>query len=417
MDNQYEGIIIEIMTISTDIAIVGGGLSGGLMALSCIHYGFSVCVIDAGTPNIQEAPNFDGRSYAMAFASVKMLKTLGVWRDIKETAQPILDIKISDGAIGDYPSPFILHFDHQDLEDGPLGYMLEDRILRPILKKKLKDSDFVTYLDRSRVYSHEPSSSRVKLLITGKTEAVNAKLVILADGRKSRIAKAAGISYAGWQYSQTSLVCALEHERPHKAIAYQHFMPSGPLAILPLKGNRSSIVWTETTVNASAISKLEDHAYLEILRPRFGDFLGEIKLVGQRFSYPLDISIAKSLIADRVALIGDAAHGMHPIAGQGLNAGLRDIAALSQIIKEAKERGEEFATASVLYRYQEWRRFEATTLSLVLDGFNTVFSNNIQFLKEARRFGIGIVDRFPSLKRRLMLEAAGLSGDLPDLMR
>ena len=404
------------MTISSDIAIVGGGLSGALMALSCSHYGFSVCVIDAGTAAIQKTPNFDGRSYAMAHSSVKMLITLGVWPDIKKTAQPILDIKISDGAIGDYPSPFMLHFDHHDLEDGPLGYMLEDRILRPSLQKQLENNDFVTYLDQSRVVSHKISSAGVNLRVKGKAEAVRAKLVISADGRNSNFAKEAGISYVGWRYLQTSQVCALEHEKSHEATAYQHFMPSGPLAILPLRGNRCSIVWTETTMNSSFINKLDDDAYLEILRPRFGDFLGEIKLVGKRFSYPLDICIAKKFIVDRVALIGDAAHGMHPIAGQGLNAGLRDIATLSQVIKEAKERGEDFATASVLYRYQEWRRFDATALSLALDGFNTLFSNNIQFLKEARRLGLGIVNKFPSLKRSLMIEAAGLSGDLPDLM-
>lgn len=405
------------MKISRDIAIIGGGLSGALMALSCIRYGFSVCVIDAGTTTLQKAPNFDGRSYAMAYSSVQMLKALGVWQDIKESAQPILDIKISDGVIGEHPSSFMLHFDHHDLEDGPMGHTIEDRILRPSLQKRLEDSDLVSYLDQTRVYSHETNSSRVTLRLEGKADAVTAKLAISADGRKSNFAKKAGISYAGWKYSQTSLVCALEHEKPHKAIAYQHFMPPGPLAILPLTGNRCSIVWTETSENSSAIAKLEDHAYLEVLRSRFGDFLGEIKLIGKRFSYPLEMSIAKSLVADRVALVGDAAHGMHPIAGQGLNAGLRDIAALSQTIKEARERGEEFATVSVLSRYQEWRRFDATALSLTLDGINNLFSNNIQFLKSARRVGIGVVNKLPSLKRSLMREAAGLSGKLPDLMR
>jgi 2-octaprenyl-6-methoxyphenol hydroxylase len=246
---------------------------------------------------------------------------------------------------------------------------------------------------------------------------IHANLVICADGRNSGSAKRAGVTYTGWKYAQSALVCALEHEHLHNGFAYQHFMPPGPLAILPLKDNRCSIVWTETTENARTIMAMDNDAYLDVLRPRFGNFLGEIKLVGERFFYPLDMSIAKSFIAERVAVIGDAAHGMHPIAGQGLNAGMRDIAALAQLCQEARQRGEDFGSQAVLARYQEWRRFDATALALTMDAFNRLFSNDNSFLRGLRTLGMGVVNRLPSTKRTFMREAAGVTGNLPDLMR
>jgi 2-octaprenyl-6-methoxyphenol hydroxylase len=213
------------------------------------------------------------------------------------------------------------------------------------------------------------------------------------------------------------LVCAIEHEHPHNGVAYQYFMPAGPLAILPLSGNRSSIVWSETHENAKIIMALDDEDYLEILRPRFGSFLGQIALAGQRFSYPLDLTMAKAFVAPRVALIGDAAHGVHPIAGQGLNAGLRDIAALCDVIQSAKERGEDFASVAVLNRYQEWRRFDNHSLAFATDSFNKLFSNDNPILRIGRDIGMGIVNAFPQVRRSFIREAAGLTGDLPRWMR
>ena len=405
------------MTITTDIAIIGGGLSGALMAICAEAHGFTACVIDAQPSHLQNFDDFDGRSYAMAHTSVRVLKALGLWQHLEQTAQPILDIKISNGGISETPSPFLLHFDHHDLEEGPMGHMVEDRILRPLLQEHLKQRERIIYLDETEVIEHNPRQASSDLILKGQKTTVTAQLVIAADGRKSALASSAGITYSGWDYAQTSLVCALEHEKPHRGIAYQHFMPPGPLAILPLKNNRASIVWTETKDNAKTIMGLDADAYLDVLRPRFGDFLGDIRLAGKRFAFPLEMSIAKSLVANRLALVGDAAHGMHPIAGQGLNAGLRDIAALTQIIHDAKQRGEDFGSTAVLNRYQEWRRFDATALPLALDGFNRLFSNHNQFLQDMRALGIGIVNQFPGLKRHLMREAAGLSGELPELMR
>jgi 2-octaprenyl-6-methoxyphenol hydroxylase len=242
-------------------------------------------------------------------------------------------------------------------------------------------------------------------------------LLIGCDGRASGTAARAGIRRTGWGYGQTALVCAIAHEKPHGGVAHQLFLPPGPLAILPLPGNRSSIVWSETTQRAAAIQALDDAAYLEVLSPRFGDFLGEISLAGKRFTYPLSLSLANSFVADRVALVGDAAHGMHPIAGQGLNAGLRDIGALAQVLGEARSRGEDFAAIDVLRRYQEWRRFDTAALALATDMTNRLFSTDNPLLRVARDVGLGLVNALPQARRGFIREAAGLTGELPELMR
>ncbi len=238
------------------------------------------------------------------------------------------------------------------------------------------------------------------------------------DGRASGVASRAGIGRTGWGYGQTALVTAIRHEKDHQGIAQQFFMPSGPLAILPLVGgHHSSIVWSETEGQAAAIQALGDAEYLEALRPRFGDFLGEIALAGERFTYPLSLTLANSFVAPRVALVGDAAHGVHPIAGQGLNLGLRDVGALAQVLIEARRRGEDIGAADVLERYQRWRRFDSTALALGMDGVNRLFSNDNPVLRLGRDLGMGLVNAVPGLRRKFMRQAAGLSGEVPRLLR
>jgi len=404
------------MDSTRDIAIIGGGLTGSLMALAAAKNGFSVCIVDVVSAKLQKNPNFDGRSYAMAMSSGRMLKALDLWDDLKTNAEAILDIKVTDGAVGNQPSPLFLHFERYDLEEGPMGHMIEDRHLRSLLQSRLMGHENIKYLGGRRV-EDQSIQANTSILILDDGSQVRSRLVICADGRNSASAKRAGVIYTGWKYAQSALVCALEHEYSHNGFAYQHFMPTGPLAILPLKGNRCSIVWTEKAKNARTIMAMDENAYLDCLRPRFGDFLGKIKLVGERFFYPLDISIAKNFVAERVALIGDAAHGMHPIAGQGLNAGMRDIAALTQLCQEAKERGEDFGSQAILTRYQEWRRFDATALALTMDAFNKLFSNDIFLLRSIRTIGMGVVNKLPFVKRTFMREAAGVTGNLPNLMR
>jgi 2-octaprenyl-6-methoxyphenol hydroxylase len=246
---------------------------------------------------------------------------------------------------------------------------------------------------------------------------LTARLLVGADGRQSGTAARAGIRRTGWDYGQTAMVCAIAHDRPHNGVAHQFFMPPGPLAILPLTGNRSSIVWSETAANAAAFNALPDDAYLAMLRPRFGDFLGQITLAGARYTYPLNLTLANSFVAARLALVGDAAHGLHPIAGQGLNAGLRDVAALADVLETARTRGEDIGAADVLARYQRWRRFDTATLALTTDLTNRLFSNDNPLLRAVRNIGMGAINAAAPLRRTLQREAAGLRGDLPRLMR
>lgn len=404
------------MDHDSDILITGGGLNGPATALALARAGFSVTVIDALPGDVRGEEGFDGRGYALALASVRLLRRIGVWDRVADNSQPMLEIKVTDGRAGEAPSPFFLHFDHAEIEEGPMGHMVEDRYLRHALSDALAAEDRITLLNGETVVDQSVQPGGVTVTL-GSGRRLAGGLLIGCDGRASGTAARAGIRRTGWGYGQTALVCAIAHEKPHRGVAHQLFLPPGPLAILPLPGNRSSIVWSETTQRAAAIQALDDAAYLEVLSPRFGDFLGEISLAGKRFTYPLSLSLANSFVADRVALVGDAAHGMHPIAGQGLNAGLRDIGALAQVLGEARSRGEDFAAIDVLRRYQEWRRFDTAALALATDMTNRLFSTDNPLLRVARDVGLGLVNALPQARRGFIREAAGLTGELPELMR
>lgn len=404
------------MEHDSDILIVGGGLNGPTLALAAAQAGLSSTVIDALPEPVRKNAAFDGRAYALALASVRLLRNLRIWNEVADNSQPMLEIKVSDGRAGQGPSPFFLHFDHAEIEEGPMGHMLEDRFLRRALIDAMQDVPNITQVSNDTVIAQATDATGVTVtLASGKV--LHGRLLVGADGRTSGTAARAGIKRTGWGYGQTALVAAIEHELPHNGIAHQFFMPPGPLAILPLPGNVSSIVWSETDATAARFAALPDDAFMEVLRPRFGDFLGEIKLRGKRFTYPLNLTVANSFIAQRLALIGDAAHGMHPIAGQGLNAGLRDVAALAQILDEATRRGEDIAAADVLARYQQWRRFDTATLAIATDLTNRLFSNDNPLLRAARDLGMGALGHMPGLRRGFIREAAGLTGDLPELMK
>lgn len=404
------------MNYDSDILIIGGGLNGPAMALALARAGHSVTVIDALSESIRKNAAFDGRSYALALSSVRLLKAIGIWERVEKHAQPMLEIKVTDGRAGEGASPFFMHFDHAEIEEGPMGHMCEDRYLRRAFLKAMADAPNIIHISGETVVGQSPQASCVSLtLASGKT--LTGKLMIGSDGRKSGTAARAGIKRTGWDYGQTALVCAIEHAEPHHGIAHQFFMPPGPLAILPLPGNLSSIVWSETHATAAQFAALSNADFMQVLRPRFGDFLGAIKLRGKRFTYPLNLTIANSFISNRLALIGDAAHGLHPIAGQGLNAGLRDVGALAQVISDAARRGEDIAAPDVLARYQQWRRFDTATLALATDLTNRLFSNDNPLLRLGRDLGMGAINALPPLRRNFIREAAGLTGDLPALMR
>ena len=404
------------MDFDTDIAIVGGGLNGPTLALALAQIGLRVTLIDRLPAATREDAAFDGRSYALALTSTRMLGAIGLWDDVKSHAQPMLEIKVTDGRAGEGPSPFFMHFDHAEIEEGPMGHMVEDRHLRRALTDAVSNEPLITRRDGETVVAQDAAPSGITLTFAdGKS--LRARLVVGADGRASGTAMRAGIKRIGWGYAQTALVCAIAHEKPHHGIAHQFFMPPGPLAILPLTDNRSSIVWSETAANAAPINALPDDGYLDVLRPRFGDFLGEISLAGARYTYPLSLSLAHAMMATRVALLGDAAHGVHPIAGQGLNAGMRDVAALAEVIADAHRRGQDIGSATVLEQYQLWRRFDNTALALATDSFNRLFSNDNPLLRLARDVGMAAINALPDARRGFMREAAGLTGTLPRLMQ
>ena len=416
MDNPCGAGLSTVMDFDTDIAIIGGGLNGPALALALAQAGQQVTLIDALDQTTRKEAGFDGRSYALALTSCRLLAGLGLWDKIVDHAQPMLEIKVTDGRAGEGPSPMFMHFDHAEIEEGPMGHMVEDRHLRRALLEAVAANPEITQLNQQVVVAQEVDATGITLRLQSG-EARRARLAVGADGRGTGTGARAGIKRVEWAYGQTALVCAIEHALPHNGIAHQFFMPHGPLAILPLTQNRASIVWSETAQDAAVINGLDDAAYLDVLRPRFGSFLGDIKLAGARYTYPLGLSLAHSMIAPRIALLGDAAHGVHPIAGQGLNAGLRDVAALAEVVADAARRGEDIGTQAALARYQEWRRFDNAALALATDSFNRLFSNDNALMRMARDIGMAAVNALPGLRRGFMREAAGLTGELPRLMQ
>ena len=404
------------MKMDSDILIVGGGLNGPALALALAQGGFRVTVVDARPAPARAEAGFDGRSYSLSIASVRLLAAIGVWQAVADGAQPILQINASDGRAGQGAAPFFLHFDHAEIEEGPMGHMLEDRRLYAGFLQAMAAAPSITLLSGETVTAQDVGPAGVTVtLASGRV--LTARLLVGCDGRGSGVATRAGIRRVGWSYGQTALVTAIHHERDHQGIAHQFFMPAGPLAILPLKGgHHSNMVWSETTATAEAIQALPDDQYLAALRPRFGDFLGEISLAGDRYTYPLSLSLAENYVAPRLALVGDAAHGVHPIAGQGLNLGLRDVAALAEVLVLARRRGEDPGSPAALADYQRWRRFDTTRLALGMDAVNRIFSNDNPLLRLGRDLGMGVISALPGLRRGFVRQAAGLTGRMPKLM-
>lgn len=416
-----ENTVSHAENTHADILIVGGGLVGGVAARALGDAGFSVAVIDGEDPKTATSAGFDGRASAIAAASERLLDAIGVWPHLAPDVCPILDIRVADGQ-----SPMFLHYDHDDVGLGPLGYLAENRHIRRAVLASLADfSDEKGKIDfraPMRVDDLARASSGVTATLSdGST--ITAALAIAADGRGSHIREAAGINTTSWRYPQEAIVCTVEHEFPHANVAHEHFLPAGPFAILPLGGTpekpgcRSSIVWTERAEHARQFVALDDDAFITELARRFGDFMGEINVIGPRFCHPLGLQFAETSISDRLVLIGDADHGMHPIAGQGLNMGYRDVAALVDTLTEARTVGLDIGSSAVLERYKRWRRFDNTMMLAVTDGLNRLFSNDIAPVRIARDVGLAAVDKMPSLKQMLMRSAMGIMGDLPSLMR
>jgi 2-octaprenyl-6-methoxyphenol hydroxylase len=383
-----------------DVLVVGAGMVGSTLAVALAGAGLSVVLIDGQDPEMALQETFDGRSSAIARGSQQALASLGLWQAMAEGAEAILDIRVSDGRIGAGTSALFLHYDHREVDDAPLGYIVENRVTQRVLRARLGELPNLRLRAPRRVEDLERSGTHVAARLDDGT-ALRARLIVGAEGRRSPTREAAGIRTTSWSYSQVGLVATVAHELPHNGVAHENFLPAGPFAMLPMTDgadgtHRSSIVWTERPELAATL----------LARP-----------VGGRWSYPLSMIHAKRTIDRRLALVGDAAHVIHPISGQGLNLGLKDVAALAESVVDAWRLGLDPGDELVLERYQRWRRLDNLVLVAVTDGLNRLFSNNLAPVRLARDLGLAAVNQAPPLKRLFMGHAMGLMGDLPRLIR
>jgi 2-octaprenyl-6-methoxyphenol hydroxylase len=407
-----------------DITIIGGGLVGSSLALALARFapqGFRVALIDAAPPQRRGNKNNDARALALSAATRKFLETLGLWAELAPNAQPICSIEITDSPLEAHFRPHLLGFDDELAADGPRAHMVETRHLTSVLAAAVAEEETIRIFAPARLSGFESDAFGVAVgLEPGEeteTKLLKTSLLVAADGKSSRVRDLAGIKCVGWSYPQIGIVTTVAHANPHNGKAVQHFLPAGPFAILPLTSNRSSIVWTEDAERGAAIMAMDENDFAAELATRFGHRLGDIEVVGPRQSFPLDFSLARSFVGDRLALVGDAAHVVHPLAGQGLNIGMRDVAALAEAIVDAARLGLDIGSAAVLERYQRWRRFDSAFSAVVMDGLNRLFSNDRAPVRALRDAGLGLVERAPALKRFLVSEAAGASGTVPRLLR
>ncbi len=402
--------------IRAEIAIVGGGLSGLSLAIACAAAGIETAIIDREDPAKFRDAAYDGRTTAIAYGSQQVLKGIGVWDALSAHAEPIREIRVADGN-----SPLFLHYDRAEIDAAALGYIVENRLLRGALQERSEALPSLTLYAPSAVEQVEFGDAQARLTLCDERR-IAAALVVGADGRHSAMREAAGIKTWRKSYRQIAIVCVVRHEKPHDGVAVEHFRAAGPFAILPMTtsrdgAHRSSIVWTEEEHDAPALLALDDASFARQLASRFGDFLGAVEPEPGRWSYPLMLIQAERYAAPRLALIGDAAHVIHPIAGQGWNLGVRDIAALAELLVDGHRLGLDLGSGELLRRYERWRRFDSLTLTTVTDGLNRLFANDFPPLKLARDLGLAAVNNAPGLKRFFMRHAMGVTGDLPRLVK
>jgi 2-octaprenyl-6-methoxyphenol hydroxylase len=416
-----------------DLAIVGAGLNGSLLALAAGEAGLQTVLIDRLPLKSLTEAAFDGRTTAIAYTSQRLFAALGLWPDIAGDAEPILDIRISDAGHDGRPSPLFLHFDHReadtDQEGGdpaPMGWIVENRVLRAALLRRLATCPQVELVSPDEVVETSRDADRAALTLKSGRR-LTARLVASAEGRTGALREEAGIGARAWSYDQIAIVLVVRHERPHRGVAQEKFLPGGPLAILPMRDgpahdgqggeHRSSIVWTERASLARRLLELDAPRFQAEFARRFGDHLGPVEPIGPRWSYPLGLVHAERYIDTRLVLVGDAAHGIHPIAGQGYNLGIRDIAALVEVLADTKRLGLDVGAADTLERYAQWRRADNFTMVAATDLLNRLFSNDIGPIRLARDLGLATVHRIPPLRRFFVRHAMGLVGDLPKLIR
>ena len=397
-----------------DVVIAGAGYVGlaSAVALRAARPSLSVAIVDAAPAGVWKK---DGRASAIAAAACRMLVQLDAWDEIATDAEPITDMVVTDSRTADPVRPVFLTFGGEVAPGEPFAHMVRNVVLNGSLRKRASalgidmiEGVAVSGFDRK-------AASLAVYLADGIT--LDTRLLVAADGVRSRLRDMAGIKTVHWDYGQSGIVCTVAHERPHNGRAEEHFLPAGPFATLPLTGNRSSIVWTETTEEAEKLIALEPLLFEAELELRFGLKLGKISVEDKPRAWPLGLTLAREFVQDRFALAGDAAHGIHPIAGQGLNLGFRDAAALAETLVEADRLGRDIGTLDVLEGYQRWRRFDTVQMGVTTDVLNRMFSNDFGPLRAIRDIGLGLVDRMPPVKDFFIRQASGLSADAPRLLK
>ena len=395
--------------------VIGGGAFAGLALALALRQGLGPDVpVVVADPALATRPSRDPRASAIVAACRRMFGAIGVWDAVAAESQPILDMVVTDSKVDDATRPTFLTFAGEVEPGEPFAHMVENRRLIDELVLRTEAAGIDLRATAVASFDTRPDGVSVTL---GDGSVIGAALLVAADGARSKLRERAGIATHGWDYDQSGIVVTVGHERDHEGRAEEHFLPAGPFAILPLRGNRSSLVWTEKRRDAERIVALPDDEFHTELERRFGLHLGEVKALDKPRAFPLGYFVARSFIGERLALIGDAAHVIHPIAGQGLNMGLKDVAALAETIVDAARLGMDFGQADVLERYQRWRRFDTMSMGLATNVLNFMFSNDLPFVRSIRDIGLGIVDRLPPLKGAFIKQAAGLSGEVPRLLK
>ena len=408
------------MNTAPDIIVIGAALNGLAAALalggSRVKRPLNITMIDAKDPRGFASSSFDGRASAITASARRMFEALGIWEKVAHEAQAMEEIIVTDSVNPGDRRPVLLHFGADDMGGQPSAHMIENRHLYGAMLEEVLASSHIT-LTVGQTASHYTFGPGLAVVTLADGTALRAPLIVAADGRNSPAREAAGIKLIGWPYDQMGLVASVEHELPHHGRAEEHFTPSGPFAILPLPGNRSSLVWSERTGEAMRLAALDDDSFAAELRLRFGSHLGAVKMISGRHAYPLAMFIAESFAAERLALVGDAAHVLHPLAGLGFNLGLRDVAALADCVHDAAALGLDIGSTAVLDRYTQWRRFDTVATGAAMDGMNRLFANSNPLLTLLRRAGLLAVDRMGGLKSLFVKEASGASGTVPKLLR
>lgn len=398
-------------SLHTDVTIIGGGMVGLALGIALTQAGVNTCIIERENLDDQLVPEFDGRVSAISLGSIRVLSAIGAWNYMQDNAQPIHDIRVVDG----YTTAHA-HYNYKDVGKEPVGHMVENRHIRIGLVKRAREMNELKLLTSTKVKSITRESQKATVELEDGS-IITSGLLVAADGKRSAVRAQAGITAREMGYNQTAIVCTIDHELPHEALALERFLPAGPFAALPMKGNRSAIVWSETPERAKNYMAMDKDAFDAEIAKRLGDYLGKISTTGKRFSYPLFLVLASRYTDTRLALAGDAAHGIHPVAGQGVNVGFRDVAVLAELIEQAKKSGLDVGSESLLKHYERWRRFDISSMSAVTDGITRLFSNDIMPVRLMRDAGLRLVNRIPPLKRLFMRHAMGLLGDIPPLMQ